>query len=58
MNTLSISEIRNKLKDRRIKVVAEKTGLCYPTIKKIVDNLNCNPTYRTLLVLSNYIKNT
>jgi len=48
--------IRSALHDRRISVVAQKTGLSEPTVRAIRDNPDCNPTISTLEKLSNYLK--
>ena len=47
--------IRQALHDRRISVVAEKTGLSEPTIRAVRDDADCNPTIRTLNTLAAYI---
>lgn len=47
--------IRQALMDRRIPVVAERTGLSEPTIRAIRDGKNTNPTLKTLETLANYL---
>ena len=49
--------IRSALHDRRISVVAEKTGLSAPTIRAIRDNEEANPTLSTLDALAHYLRN-
>lgn len=53
---LTLYEIKDKLKDRRLHVVAKATGLSYPTIKKLADEENPNCTIETQRAVSNYIK--
>jgi transcriptional regulator with XRE-family HTH domain len=48
--------IRAALHDRRISVVAERTGLSEPTIRAIRDSDNANPMLSTLQTLATYLK--
>lgn len=48
--------IRAQLHDRRISVVAEKTGLSEPTIRAIRDDAGANPTRDTLEKLAAYLR--
>ena len=48
--------IKSALHDRRISVVAEKTGLSEPTIRAVRDNPESNPTITTLQKLATYLK--
>ncbi len=48
--------IRAALHDRRIAIVAEKTGLSAPTIRAIRDSQDANPTLATLEKLAAYLK--
>lgn len=47
--------IKSALHDRRISIVAEKTGLSEPTIRAVRDNPDANPTLATLQALANYL---
>ncbi len=53
---LSLEEIKNLLADKRLYVIARKTGLSYPTIKKLADGKVENYTYKTLLLVNKYLK--
>jgi len=48
--------IKAALHDRRVSVVADKTGLSEPTIRAIRDNPDANPTLATLQTLALYLK--
>lgn len=53
--TLSAQELRDKLEDRKLKVVAERTGLTYAALRRIV--LGGNPSKRTMVKLERYLEN-
>lgn len=53
---LSIEKIREKLKDRRLTVIAKATGLSYPTVLT-VSRGDKNVTYKTLKLVSDYLCN-
>jgi len=50
-----LSEIKSALKDRRLCIIAEKTGLHVNTIASIRDGKNTNPTLETLQKLADYL---
>lgn len=50
---LSIAEIRDRLADRRLTIVAERSGLSYPTVKRVADGEE-GITLATLRKLSAY----
>lgn len=52
---LTLEEIRERLKDRRLQVVAESTNMHYNTIKSVRDNENGRPSYDTIKALSDYL---
>ena len=52
---LTIQQIRDALRDRRISMVAAATGLHYNTIKNVRDNVNSNPSYKVLKKLTDYL---
>lgn len=54
MTILTIDEIRAKLQDRRLEVVAIATELHYNTLRQIRDSKQNNVKYETLEKLSNY----
>jgi transcriptional regulator with XRE-family HTH domain len=41
---LNIDQIREALKDRRLYVVAEKTGIAYSTLNRIMRGFSANST--------------
>ena len=47
-------EISQKLKERRLPFVAQKTGLSYPTVKRVAD-MDGTPSYTTLKALDEYL---
>lgn len=53
---MTIEEIRLALRDRRISMIAEATGLHYNTIKAVRDNEGANPSYKVLKALSDYLE--
>jgi DNA-binding Xre family transcriptional regulator len=52
---LTLEEIAERLKDRRLSVVTQITGLHENTIAAIRDGKNTNPTLETLAKLSAYL---
>lgn len=52
---LTLEEIRDRLLDRRIQTVADRTGLNYYTIRKIRAGGRITPQYRTMKLLSDYL---
>ena len=52
----TIKEIKEKLEDRRISVVSEKTGLSRQVIYNIVLGKSKNPTYDTMVKLNEYFQ--
>ena len=53
---MTLEEIVDRLSQRKLKIVAEKTGLSYMTIYKIATGENTNPTLGTLKLLEIYFK--
>jgi len=52
---MTLEQIRQGLKDRRLDKVSEATGIHYNTIRYIRDNESANPTYRVMVALSDYL---
>ena len=48
--------IRGVLADRRLSIIAKATGISEPTIRKIRDDANANPTVQTLEKLAAYFQ--
>jgi hypothetical protein len=53
---LSLEEIRSLLQDKKLYVIANATGLSYPTLKKLADGKSGNYTYGTLKSVSDYLR--
>lgn len=53
---LSLKEIAEGLKDKRLYVVAKKINVSYPTLKKFLDKKTHNFTIDTLAAVSKYLK--
>jgi hypothetical protein len=53
---MTLNEIREALQDRRLSVIAERTGIHENTIRAIRDGKNTNPTLGVFSVLSDYLK--
>lgn len=53
---MSLEEIQERLKDKRLYIVAKITGLSFPTLKKLADGKKENYTYNTIKTVSNYLK--
>jgi transcriptional regulator with XRE-family HTH domain len=55
-NMMTLEEIAARLKDRRIDMVCEKTGLSRPTVHAVRSGQNKNPSLKTMKALSNYLQ--
>jgi hypothetical protein len=55
---LTLELIRAQLQDRRLTVIAERTGLHPNTLRDIRNNADCNPSHRVLAALSEYISSS
>jgi hypothetical protein len=51
---MTLEEVREKLLDRRIDMVADATGLHYSTVCDVRSGKNDNPSYKTVKALSDY----
>lgn len=52
---MTIDEIREALRDRKITLVAQATGLHENTLYRIVSGKNLNPSYETIRRLVEYL---
>ena len=52
---LTLEQIRDKLADRNLEIVAERTGIHRNTLSAIRTGQNQNPTYNTIMILNNYL---
>lgn len=53
---LSLDEIRDRLKDKRLYAVAKGAGVCYPTLRKITDRTTENFQLKTIKKISDYLE--
>ena len=53
---LTLEQIRERLKDRNLKVVAESLELNYITITQVANGSQQNPKYQTVKALSDYLE--
>ncbi len=53
---MTIDQLREALQDRRLGVIAERTGVSENTIRTIRDGKNTNPSRLTMRVLTDYFK--
>jgi DNA-binding Xre family transcriptional regulator len=58
MNVMDVEEVSEALKDRKLNVVAEATGLTPNTLSEIKNGRATNPTIKTLKALSDYFNGT
>ena len=52
---LTLEQISEKLKDRRLGMISDATGLHYNTIKAIRDGDSKRPSHDTIKALSDYL---
>lgn len=55
-NMLTLKQIQERLKDRKIVTIHEATDIPEITITRIRDGITTNPTYSTLETLSEYFE--
>ncbi len=53
---LTLEEVQNKLKDRRLKIVANETGLSYDTVRRIAYGHFKDPSYSVIKKISDYLE--
>jgi len=52
---LSLNQIKERLKDRKLNTIAKKLDINYLSVAQFV-KANPNPTYKILLLISNYLE--
>ena len=52
---LSLNQIRDRLSDRNMNTIAKKLDINYLSVAQFA-KANPNPTYKTLLLISNYLE--
>jgi len=55
---MTLEQIRQQLADRRLSVVAERTGLHYQTVWRISAGEAERPSYETIKRISDYLTDT
>jgi len=53
---MTLENIRDALKDRKLSVVARKTGLHYNVVHSFASGRVKNPSYETVIKLTEYIR--
>jgi len=52
---MSMEEVREALKDRKLGLVSRETGLKYHTVLEVANGKRANPTYNTYIALVRYL---
>lgn len=55
---MTIEQIVKALKDRNLREVERQTGIGYITLSRLRNGHNTNPSYKTVVRLSEYLKST
>lgn len=53
---LTLDQIRHKLKDRRLAIIAKEIGISYPTLLAISQGKAKNPSYRIVQLICDYLE--
>jgi len=53
---MTVKEIREKLSDRNLRVIAKRTGIHYMTVYRIATGRSANPTLRVANKLIQYFE--
>ena len=53
---LTLREIKEFLKDKKLPLICDATGLTFPTVKKLYDGKKTNYELETLQKISKYIR--
>lgn len=53
---LSLDQIKERLRDRRLTVVSKEIGVSYPTLLAIAKGDTVNPNYETIIKISEYLE--
>ena len=54
---MNLDDIKDKLKDKRLYIVSERTGISYPILNKLSKGEDSNYTIDTLKKVSTYLLN-
>lgn len=53
---LSLEQIQEQLKDRRLTVISKEIGVSYPTLLSIAKGVSKNPSYRIVQLICEYLE--
>lgn len=53
---LTLEQIQEQLKDRRLTVVSKEIGVSYPTLLAIAKGESKNPSYRIIQLICKYLE--
>ena len=53
---MNLEQIKKSLKDMNLKAVSRATDLNYQLVWRIANGVDKNPTYKTLVALSDYLE--
>jgi len=53
---LTLDQIKEQLKDRRLYIVAKEIGVSYPTLLSIAQGKAKNPSYRIVQLICEYLE--
>lgn len=53
---LTLEQIQEQLKDRRLTVVSKEIGVSYPTLLSIARGESKNPSYRIIQLICQYLE--
>lgn len=54
---LTLEQISNWLKNKRLYMISQQTGLSYPTLQRFRDDINHNFNIDTVKIISDHIRN-
>ena len=52
---IKLEDIREKLSDRNLRVVAERSGVNYGTVWRIANGVNKNPSFAAVMKIHEYL---
>ena len=55
---IKLEDIREKLSDRNLRVVAERSGVNYGTVWRIANGINKNPSFWAVMKIHKYLTET
>jgi len=56
MRPMTLEQLARKLADKKLKIVAKRTGLHYNTLRGIKNDPDANPTLNVMKALSAYLR--